>query len=84
MKASEAMIQKRSYEGSEASLDTYAATLEHIVQTSRENGVDRALPEFLQGYFKKAQTAGRGSDEIAALFEFLKSKRRRKLGSGRK
>ena len=55
------MIEKRSYDGSEASLDTWAAALEHIVQTSRENGIDRALPEFLLGYFKKAIAAGRGS-----------------------
>jgi 3-hydroxyisobutyrate dehydrogenase-like beta-hydroxyacid dehydrogenase len=84
MKTSETMIQKGSYEGSEASLDTWAAGLEHVAQTSRENGVDRALPEFLLGYFKKARKAGRGSDEIAALFEFLKRKSKKKLGSRRK
>jgi 3-hydroxyisobutyrate dehydrogenase-like beta-hydroxyacid dehydrogenase len=75
MKTSETMIQRKSYEGSEASLNAWTAALEHIVRTSRENGVDRALPEFLLSYFKKALAAGRGSEEIAALFEFLKSKR---------
>lgn len=83
MKTSEAMIQKGSYEGSEASLDTWTAVLEHIVRTSRENGIDRSLPEFLLGYFKKALADGRGSEEIAALFELLKSKRREQ-GSSKK
>jgi 3-hydroxyisobutyrate dehydrogenase-like beta-hydroxyacid dehydrogenase len=77
MKTSEAMIEKRNYGGSEASLNTWTAVLEHIVQTSRQNGIDRALPEFLMGYFKKALAAGRGSEEIAALFEFLRSKKRK-------
>jgi 3-hydroxyisobutyrate dehydrogenase-like beta-hydroxyacid dehydrogenase len=81
MRTSEAMIQKGSYEGSEASLNTWTAALEHIVRTSRENGLDRALPKFLLGYFKKALADGRGSEEIAALFELLKSK---KSGSKRK
>ena len=84
MKTSGVMIQKRSYEGSEASLNTWTAALEQIVRTSRENGVDRALPEFLLGYFKKALAAGRGSEEIAALFEFLKSKKGEQRSSKRK
>jgi len=78
------MIQKGSYAGREASLNTGAAILGLIVRTNRESGIDRALPEFLLGYFRKALAAGRGSEEGAALFEFLKKKRKRKLGSRRK
>jgi 3-hydroxyisobutyrate dehydrogenase-like beta-hydroxyacid dehydrogenase len=84
MKSSETMIEKRSYEGSQASLNTWTAVLEHVVQTSRENGIDRALPELLMGYFKKALAAGRGSEEIAALFEFLKSKKGKQRSPKRK
>jgi hypothetical protein len=54
------------------------------VQTSAENRIDRALPEFLMGYFKKALPAGRGSEEIAALFEFLRSKKGEQRSSKRK
>jgi 3-hydroxyisobutyrate dehydrogenase-like beta-hydroxyacid dehydrogenase len=84
MKTWEPMIQKGSYAGREASLNTGAAILGLIARTSRENGIDRALPEFLLGYVRKALAAGRGSEEGAALFEFLKKKRKRELGSRRK
>lgn len=63
------MINKGSYEGAEAALDTHAAALAHVSQLSRETGVDRAYVDCLLGYAKKAVAAGHGRDELPAVFE---------------
>jgi 3-hydroxyisobutyrate dehydrogenase-like beta-hydroxyacid dehydrogenase len=69
MKASEGMINKRSYQGAEASLNVTAAALGHVLKFSSENAVDSALTECLVGYLKRAIAKGYGNDELPAVFE---------------
>jgi 3-hydroxyisobutyrate dehydrogenase-like beta-hydroxyacid dehydrogenase len=66
------MIAKGSYDGSQASLSTHAAGFKHILQLSRENGIDSRYTQLLAGYFAQALAAGHGQAELAALFEVLK------------
>lgn len=66
------MIAKGSYDGSQASLSTHAAGFKHILQVSRENGIDSEYSQLLARYFDKAVAAGHGQAELAALFEVLK------------
>ena len=68
------MIGKGSYAGSEASLNVHAASVEHILQLSQENGIDRSHPESLLAHFKRAIAAGHGQNELGALFEAIKKK----------
>jgi 3-hydroxyisobutyrate dehydrogenase-like beta-hydroxyacid dehydrogenase len=75
MKICENMISKGNYEGSEASLRVHTAAITHVLQTTLENGIDKAYPECLLGYFKKATAMGHSQDEqLAALFEVMKKK----------
>lgn len=77
LKVGTEMVSRRTYAGSEASLNVNAATLGHVIQLSDENGVDRALPVCLSAYLKKAVAAGYAEDELPAVFEMF-----RKRGGG--
>ena len=72
MKASAEMVAKGSYDGSQASLSTHAAGVKHILQLSRENGIDSLYPQLLVRFLDEAVAAGHGQHEFAALFEVLK------------
>jgi 3-hydroxyisobutyrate dehydrogenase-like beta-hydroxyacid dehydrogenase len=67
------MITKGSYDGSQSSLSTHAAGFKHVLQLSRENGIDSRYTQLLADYFDQALATGHGQDELAALFEVLKS-----------
>ena len=79
MKSSAEMVRQRSYVSTVASLNANTAAIEHIVQFSDENGVDRALPACLATSIKQAVAAGYGEDDLAAVFEIF----RKKLGEGK-
>ena len=68
------MIGEGSYAGSEASLDLHATAIGHILELSRENGIDSAYPECMSEHFRRAIDAGHGQDELPALFEVLREK----------
>ncbi len=72
MKTCGEMVAKGSYDGSQASLSTHAAGVKHILQLSRENGIDSLYPQLLVRFLDQAVAAGHGQDELAALFEVLK------------
>lgn len=73
MQLSVGMINKDNYEGSEATLVTHAAALEHIGRLIQETGIDRALIDCLSNYFAKAVAAGHGQHELPAVFEAIRT-----------
>jgi len=68
-------IKSQKYTATDATMNTHAAALEHIVQLSEESGV--ALPPVAGAleHAKEAITAGYGDGELAALFEVLRTKK---------
>jgi 3-hydroxyisobutyrate dehydrogenase-like beta-hydroxyacid dehydrogenase len=74
MKSSAEMVRQRSYRSLVASLNANISAIEHIVQFSDENGVDRALPACLVASLKQTAAAGHGEDDLAAVFEIFRKK----------
>jgi 3-hydroxyisobutyrate dehydrogenase-like beta-hydroxyacid dehydrogenase len=55
-----------------ASIQTDAAALAHVVQTSQESAVDPALPKLLLNIFNKGVAAGHGGDYLAHLIKVFR------------
>lgn len=73
MKISAEMIQKGRYEGAEAAVATHASALAHILQATREGGVDPRLVECLAAYLNRTAEAGHGASELPAVFESFRT-----------
>ncbi|WP_434428142.1 hypothetical protein [Nannocystis pusilla] len=65
------MLATGDFKGTDCTVDIHTNAIEHIVRLSRENNVDRRLPELILSYFKRALQLGHGADEIAAVFNAL-------------
>lgn len=65
------MLATRDFKGTDCTVDIHTSAIEHIVRLSRENDIDRRVPELLLSYFKKAVQLGHGADEIAAVFNAI-------------
>jgi 3-hydroxyisobutyrate dehydrogenase-like beta-hydroxyacid dehydrogenase len=68
-----AMIDRENYYGLDRNLKTHLAQLRHIQRLSHDNEVEPRLPDTLMQIYKKAISAGHGTDAIAAAFEVLRS-----------
>ncbi|WP_435975665.1 NAD(P)-dependent oxidoreductase [Streptomyces sp. Qhu_M48] len=53
----------------DATLDTHAAAMDHLVQESEAAGVDVSLPRFFRGLVDEALADGRGGDSYAAVVD---------------
>ncbi|MET8176617.1 NAD(P)-dependent oxidoreductase [Streptomyces clavifer] len=51
----------------DASLDTHAAAMDHLVQESEAAGIDASLPRFFRGLVADTVAKGRGGDSYAAV-----------------
>ncbi|MEU1021491.1 NAD(P)-binding domain-containing protein [Streptomyces sp. NPDC005900] len=49
------------------------ASIDHVVHTARDAGVDTAFPEAVQDLFRRVVAAGHGSDSFSSAVELLKS-----------
>jgi 3-hydroxyisobutyrate dehydrogenase-like beta-hydroxyacid dehydrogenase len=65
------MLSTGDFKGTDCTLDIHTDALRHIVRLSRENNVDRRLPELVLSYFQRALQLGHGADEIAAVFNAI-------------
>jgi len=59
-------------EDTEASLGTWAATLEYMNETASEAGFSNEFPAFTQRLFDRAKDRGLGEHDVAALIEVLR------------
>ncbi|MFD8938501.1 NAD(P)-dependent oxidoreductase [Streptomyces sp. NPDC059578] len=50
------------------------ASIEHVVQTARDAGLDSTLPAAVHGIFERGLAAGRGADSFTSLVEVFKKK----------
>ncbi len=65
------MIAARNHDDVQCRLDVHAAAFADTLAMCRETGVDDALPAAVMHNFERAIAAGRGDQEISAIFETL-------------
>jgi 3-hydroxyisobutyrate dehydrogenase-like beta-hydroxyacid dehydrogenase len=65
------MIAKRNHDDVACRLDVHAAAFAKSLTMCRDLGVEDALPAAMMRNFERAIAAGRGHQEISALFEVL-------------
>ncbi len=63
------MVASRDYDGTDCTLNTHVAALQHIVRLSRQGGLDDRLPSTLHDLYAAAIKQGLGSKELPAAFE---------------
>lgn len=69
------MVSKNSFKGDQASLDTHLAALEGVHGEATSKGAPSEFRESILGAFRGAVSQGRGKDELATVYDFLRKKR---------
>ncbi|GAA2683315.1 MULTISPECIES: NAD(P)-dependent oxidoreductase [Actinosynnema] len=67
-----AQVDAGSYPDNDSTLGMQAVAIEHLVDASRAQGVDTALPEFLRERAEQAIKRGHAGDGFTALYEVLR------------
>ncbi|MFE3074338.1 NAD(P)-dependent oxidoreductase [Streptomyces sp. NPDC059247] len=70
-------IDTRAPVAKDASLDTHAAAMDHLLQESETAGVDVSLPRLFRTTLDQALADGRGGDSYAALIDQFRPRPRR-------
>ncbi|RDI55765.1 NAD(P)-dependent oxidoreductase [Nocardia mexicana] len=55
------------YPAEDGSLDVHAAAMDHLIDTSRQFGVETAVPELFAALIQRGRRAGLGSEGIASI-----------------
>ncbi|WP_280447651.1 NAD(P)-dependent oxidoreductase [Nocardia cyriacigeorgica] len=66
-------IDTGTYPNADGTVEAHAAAMEHVVTTSREQGLDSTVPELFTALMHKAIAGGHGSDGMAAVIESIKN-----------
>lgn len=69
--AARGMIESHDFSGDQCSLDTHVAAIEHIVRLSQGARISARFPKELLDNYKRAVSAGLGSQELPAVFRTL-------------
>lgn len=70
--AAQGMIERNEFSGDQCSLNTHVAAIEHIVRLSQDARMSARFPKELLENYKRAVSAGWGSQELPAVFRTLK------------
>jgi len=65
-------IKSGKYDDTDAELQSWAASADHLVQVSQENRITGVVPEFLSRILNGAIAAGHSKHDIAAVIETLR------------
>ncbi|ANN17852.1 6-phosphogluconate dehydrogenase [Amycolatopsis orientalis] len=65
-------VEEGEHPGDEANVTMMGATADHIVQASRDAGIDVALPEAIKSHYDRAIAAGHGRSSWTSLYEIIK------------
>ncbi|MFK0243448.1 NAD(P)-dependent oxidoreductase [Amycolatopsis azurea] len=76
LEAAAEQIEKGDHPGDDANVTMMGATADHIVQASRDAGIDVALPEAVKSHYDRAIAAGHGRSSWTSLFEIIKADRK--------
>lgn len=66
-------ITMGNHEGDVDRISMGAASLEHVLHTTRASGVDGSLPAAILKIFRQGVTAGHGQDSLTSLVSVLKA-----------
>ncbi|WP_378741816.1 NAD(P)-dependent oxidoreductase [Nocardia brasiliensis] len=66
-------IDSGTYPDADGTIEAHAAAMDHVVTSSRDQGIDAAVPELFTALLHKAIANGHGSDGIAAVIETIKN-----------
>jgi 3-hydroxyisobutyrate dehydrogenase-like beta-hydroxyacid dehydrogenase len=66
------VIQSGDYTASQSPLRISVEATERIARAARERGINDEVPSFIAGLFARADKAGYGDQEIAALIKLLR------------
>lgn len=69
--AAQGMVERNDFSGDQCSLNTHVAAIEHIVRLSRDARMSARFPKELLDNYKRAISAGLGSEELPAVFRTL-------------
>lgn len=69
--AAQGMIANNDFSGDQCSLNTHVAAIEHIVRLSKDARMSARFPKELLDNYKRAVSAGLGSNELPAVFRTL-------------
>lgn len=73
VKHASGIIQSESYDKPQSSVNICVAAMEMIIRQAQEAGINSEIPALYQRLFKKAQSAGYGNEESAALIKVLRN-----------
>lgn len=68
------MLATGDFKGTDCTLDVHTAAIQHIARLSRENAIDRTIPETILSYFERSLQLGHGTDEMAAVFRAIQDR----------
>jgi 3-hydroxyisobutyrate dehydrogenase-like beta-hydroxyacid dehydrogenase len=68
-----AVIQSNDFTITESPLRISVEAIRRILSSSRESGINTEVPAFLDALFQRADQAGLGNQELAALIKVLKT-----------
>jgi 3-hydroxyisobutyrate dehydrogenase-like beta-hydroxyacid dehydrogenase len=69
--AAQGMIENNDFTGDQCSLNTHVAAIEHIVRLSKDARISARFPKELLDNYKRAVSAGLGTQELPAVFRTL-------------
>ncbi|WET76399.1 NAD(P)-binding domain-containing protein [Amycolatopsis sp. QT-25] len=75
LEAAVEQVEKGEHPGDEASVTMMGASADHIVQASRDAGIDVVLPEAIKSHYDRAIAAGHGRSSWTSLYEIIKEGR---------
>jgi 3-hydroxyisobutyrate dehydrogenase-like beta-hydroxyacid dehydrogenase len=65
-------VARNAFEHPQATLDVWNKALERILETSKDAGIGREIPEFISAIFERAIKAGYGGEDVAAIVKVLR------------
>jgi 3-hydroxyisobutyrate dehydrogenase-like beta-hydroxyacid dehydrogenase len=65
-------VAHHGYENPHATLDVWNKALKRILDTSKDAGIGREIPEFISAIFEKAIKTGYGGEDVAAIVKVLR------------
>jgi 3-hydroxyisobutyrate dehydrogenase-like beta-hydroxyacid dehydrogenase len=66
------VIQSGNFTSTESPLSISTEATARLVDTARASGINEELPEFFSRYFKRAEAAGYGNEEVAAVIKTMR------------
>lgn len=64
-------IEYGRYPDDDGTVEVHAAAVEHVIHTSRAQGITAELPELIRSLLERGIAAGHGTEGIASIIEII-------------